>query len=160
MAEQNQDDQLEYTYSSNVRIWDVALETNRRRWTIGRSGERGSGISVLAARHDDDDLISSQDHFQESSRGSYKWVSPGGYSFNEIATVEYSFKNFSCSFLCLFFFCLIFSLISGVRFQYPHVFLIFLLCKRSNSFQIWRFYCFRCFPFANYSLINGAHFQS
>ena len=25
-----------------------------RRWTIGRSGERGSGISVLAARHDDD----------------------------------------------------------------------------------------------------------
>ena len=28
---------------------------NRRRWMIGRSGERGSGISVLAARHDDDD---------------------------------------------------------------------------------------------------------
>ena len=24
-------------------------------WMIGRSGERGSGISVLAARHDDDD---------------------------------------------------------------------------------------------------------
>ena len=23
---------------------------------IGRSGERGSGISVLAARHDDDDI--------------------------------------------------------------------------------------------------------
>ena len=26
------------------------------RWTIGRSGERGSGISVLPARHDDDDI--------------------------------------------------------------------------------------------------------
>ena len=26
-----------------------------RRWTIGRSGERRSGISVPAARHDDDD---------------------------------------------------------------------------------------------------------
>ena len=26
-----------------------------RRWTIGRSGERGSGISVLPARYDDDD---------------------------------------------------------------------------------------------------------
>ena len=25
-----------------------------RRWTIGKSGERGSGISVLPARHDDD----------------------------------------------------------------------------------------------------------
>ena len=25
------------------------------RWTIGRSGERGSGISVLPARYDDDD---------------------------------------------------------------------------------------------------------
>ena len=33
----------------------IALKTCRRRWTIGRSGERGSGISVLAARHDDDD---------------------------------------------------------------------------------------------------------
>ena len=33
----------------------VTLRTCRRRWMIGRSGERGSGISVLAARHDDDD---------------------------------------------------------------------------------------------------------
>ena len=55
MAEQNQDDQLEHTYSSYVRIRDVALKTYRRRWTIGRSGERESRISVLAAWHDDDD---------------------------------------------------------------------------------------------------------
>ena len=47
------DDQLEHTYSSYVRIRDVALKTCQRRWTIGRSGERGSGISVLVARHDD-----------------------------------------------------------------------------------------------------------
>ena len=55
MAKQKQDDLLEHTYSSYVRIRDVALKTCLRRWTIGRSGERGSGISVLAARHDDDD---------------------------------------------------------------------------------------------------------
>ena len=55
MAEQKQNDKLEHTYSSCVRIWDIALKTCQRRWTIGRSGERGSGISVLAARHDDDD---------------------------------------------------------------------------------------------------------
>ena len=55
MAGQKQDDQLEHTFSSYVRIRDVALKTYQRRWTIGRSGERGSGISVLAARHDDDD---------------------------------------------------------------------------------------------------------
>ena len=55
MAGQKQDGQLEHTYSSSVRIRDVALKTCQRRWTIGRSGERGSGISVLAARHDDDD---------------------------------------------------------------------------------------------------------
>ena len=55
MAEQKQGDQLEPTYSSSVRIQDVALRTCQKRWTIGRSGERGSGISVLAARHDDDD---------------------------------------------------------------------------------------------------------
>ena len=55
MAVQKQDDQLEHTYSSYVRIRDVALKTYQKRWTIGRSGERESGISVLAARHDDDD---------------------------------------------------------------------------------------------------------
>ena len=55
MTEQKQDDQLEHTFSSFVRIWDVALKICQRRLTIGRSGERGSGISVLAARHDDDD---------------------------------------------------------------------------------------------------------
>ena len=42
------------TYSNYVRTQDVTLKTCRRRWMIGRSGERGSGISVLAARHDDD----------------------------------------------------------------------------------------------------------
>ena len=55
MAKQKQDDQLEYTYNSYVRIRDVALKTCQKRWMIERSGERGSGISVLAARHDDDD---------------------------------------------------------------------------------------------------------
>ena len=55
MAELNQDDQLEHTYSSCVGIRDVARKTCQRRWTIGKSGERGSGIFVLAARHDEDD---------------------------------------------------------------------------------------------------------
>ena len=58
MAKQKQDDQLEHTYSSYVRIWDVALKTCQKRWMIGRSGERGSGISVLAAQHDDDECWS------------------------------------------------------------------------------------------------------
>ena len=57
MAEQKQNDQLEHTYSRSVRIRDVALKTCRRRWTIGRSGERGSRISVQAERDDDDDDI-------------------------------------------------------------------------------------------------------
>ena len=55
MAQQKQDDQPELTYSSYVRTRDVTQKTCRRRWMIGRSGERGSGISVRAARHDDDD---------------------------------------------------------------------------------------------------------
>ena len=41
------------TFSSCVRIQDVVLKTCLGRWTIGRSGERGSGISVLPARYDD-----------------------------------------------------------------------------------------------------------
>ena len=56
MAEQKQDDHLEHTYSSYVRIRDVALKTYQRRWTIGRSGEGGSETSVLAAWHDDDEV--------------------------------------------------------------------------------------------------------
>ena len=55
MAAQKQDDQHERTFSSYVRIRDVVLKTYLGRWTIGRSGERGSGISMLPARYDDDD---------------------------------------------------------------------------------------------------------
>ena len=55
MAVQKQDDQHEHTFSSYVRIRDAVLKTYLGRWKIGRSGERGSGISVLPARYDDDD---------------------------------------------------------------------------------------------------------
>ena len=55
MLERKQDDQLEPTYRSSVRIRCVAQRTCRRRWTIGRGGDRGSGISMPMARHDDDD---------------------------------------------------------------------------------------------------------
>ena len=54
MNEQRQDDQLEPIYSSSVPIRYVALKTYRKQWTIGRGGKRGSGISVLIARHDDE----------------------------------------------------------------------------------------------------------
>ena len=47
--------QHEHTFSNYVRLRDVVLKTCRRRWSIGKSGERGSGISVLPAQHDDDD---------------------------------------------------------------------------------------------------------
>ncbi len=56
-AVQKQDDQHEHTFSNYERIQDVVLKTCLRRLTIGKSGERGSGISVLPARHDDDDVI-------------------------------------------------------------------------------------------------------
>ena len=55
MDEQRQDDQLEPTYSSSVPIWDVALKTSWKQWMIEKGGEKGSGISMLMARHDDDD---------------------------------------------------------------------------------------------------------
>ena len=45
----------QHIYGIYVRIRDVALKTCQRRWTTGKSGEWGSGVSVLAARHDDDD---------------------------------------------------------------------------------------------------------
>ena len=59
------------TYSSYVMIRDVTLKTRRRRWMIGRRGERGSGISVLAARNDDDDD-------DDDIRYRYKYCEMGG----------------------------------------------------------------------------------
>ncbi len=59
MAAQKQDDQLERTFSSYVRIQVVVLKTYLVQRTIGRSSERGSGISVLPARDDDDDDVNS-----------------------------------------------------------------------------------------------------
>ena len=55
MDKQKQDDQLGPTYNSSVPMQDVTLKTYRKRWMIERGGRRGSGISVLMARHDDDD---------------------------------------------------------------------------------------------------------
>ena len=55
MDEQRQDDQLEPTYSSSVPIRVVALRTHWKQWKIGRGGERGSGIFMLIARHEDED---------------------------------------------------------------------------------------------------------
>ena len=57
MDKQRQDDQLEPTYSDSVPIQDVALRTCWKQQMIEKGGERGSGMSVLMARHDDyDDL--------------------------------------------------------------------------------------------------------
>ena len=54
MDEQRQGDQLEHTYSSSVPIRDVAPRIYRKQWTIEMCGERGSGISVLIERREDD----------------------------------------------------------------------------------------------------------
>ena len=44
-------------YTAALWIRGVVLGTCRRQWTIWRDGERGSGISMLMARQDDDDDI-------------------------------------------------------------------------------------------------------
>ena len=56
MDEQRQDGHLEPIYNNSVPIQDVALKTCRKRWPIEKGGGRGSGISVLAVQHDDDDI--------------------------------------------------------------------------------------------------------
>ena len=61
MTVQKQDDQHEHTFSNYVRIQDVVQKTFLRGWTIGKSGKRGSGISVLPARYDDDDEYTKND---------------------------------------------------------------------------------------------------
>ena len=65
MDEQRQDDELEPIYKNSVPIQDVALKTSQERWTIETGSERGSGRSVLAARHDD--ICSSPTHRRVNS---------------------------------------------------------------------------------------------
>ena len=55
MAVQKRDDQHENTFNNYVMIRDVVRRPAWGDERIGKSGERGSGISVLTARHDDDD---------------------------------------------------------------------------------------------------------
>ena len=61
--EQRQGDQLEPPHNSSEPIQDVDLKTYRERWMIKTGGERGSGRSVLAARHDDDFYLFKKFHF-------------------------------------------------------------------------------------------------
>ena len=55
MDEKKRVDQPKSTYNGSVPIRDEDPKTCRKQWTIGRCGERGFGISVLMARHDEDD---------------------------------------------------------------------------------------------------------
>ena len=68
MHQQTQDDQIEPTCSSSVQIRGVDLKTCRKQWAIVKGGEKVSGISMLMARHDENDDISSVSsaslHFQ------------------------------------------------------------------------------------------------
>ena len=108
IAEEKQDDQLEHTYSSYVRIRDVALKTCRRRLTIGRSGERGSRISVQAARHDDNEDDDESKLTEKECKGSHNclgkvthresckrmnlWILFCGYTYGYIHKTESTLK--------------------------------------------------------------------
>ena len=83
MAKQKQDDQPELTYSSYVRTQDVTQKTCRRQWTIGKSGKRGSRISVLAARLDDDD---------DDNKG-YFWMEFLGLQYTKLCMITLPFLN-------------------------------------------------------------------
>ena len=104
MAEQKQGDQLEHTYIRYVRIRDVALKTRQKRWTIGKSGKRGSGISVLAARHDDvDDYDDNYNSFLirgiTSLSGRYvalRTVGIFSFAFNRNYTIKSSPVGWDC----------------------------------------------------------------
>ena len=114
MAVQKQDDQHKHTFSSYVRIRDVVLKTYLRRWTIGRSGERGSGISVLPARHNDDN--------DDQPTG-------------QLIFFLFLFFSFSVSFLSFLFFILSFFFFSCFI---SH----FLLFSTFLSFNFWIFFFF------------------
>ena len=71
MAGKKQEDKHEHIFSSYEWIKDIALKTCQMWWTIGKSGERGSGISLRVARQDDDD---DDDDFRNIGHITFKWV--------------------------------------------------------------------------------------
>ena len=97
MAEQNQDDQYEHTFSNYVRIRDVVQKTCQRRWTIGKSGERGSGISVLPARHDDDDWNMCHCFYLESGIGKIVSTLNCIFFFDSTTLTKCHFFSFNAS---------------------------------------------------------------
>ena len=55
MDTQVYDNQQEFIYNSSVQTQDVGWKTCCKQWMIETIGERGSGKSMLAAQHNDDD---------------------------------------------------------------------------------------------------------
>ena len=105
MAVQKQDDHHEHTFSSYVRIRDVVLKTYLGRWTIGRSGERGSRISVLPARYDDDDQSENINTAEENEYNLIPAVNVskvGGWSVSVIFVHVYiCFYVWMCMLVCV-----------------------------------------------------------
>ena len=102
MAEQKQCDHCEHTYSRYVRIRDVDWKTCRRRWMIGGSGERGSGISVLATRHDDDEIWRSLDLFRYL--GLLIYEDPILFTYSKVVnihTIEWTSMHSMCIYFLL-----------------------------------------------------------
>ena len=52
---QRQEDLLESIYDSFMLIQDITWKTSWEQGTIETGGEKGSGRSMLAAQHDNDD---------------------------------------------------------------------------------------------------------
>ena len=122
-----------------MRIRDVALKTCQRRWTIGRSGERWSGISVTAARHDDDSLISffsfSLSLLVYFKNGSLYLTRGTGQVFIRLMCFKVWFQIAFFAFLGILFFLIFFYLCLMVCFQYFCVLVIFFFFFPN----FWRF---------------------
>ena len=55
----------------------VALRTWQKRWTIGRGGKTGSGLSVLMAWQDDDECICPTPYITSRMQHKVKWSTVG-----------------------------------------------------------------------------------
>ena len=156
-----------------MRIWDVALKTCQRRWTIGRSDERGLGISVLAAGHDDDDddfmkvLGASEipSHFNrhqcrakgthESDNGSTIPLIPYHFFFliwrlEPARTVCFLLKVTSYLFLFICLFIFIYSFFDlWICNCYREHYRLISCYARIMLFQIENRYCYRFYPEKN-----------
>ena len=113
----------------------VQKQDDRHEHTIGKTGERGSGISVLPARHDDDDddlvwhtsLWLVKETAVSKGHPSQQWRQPWLLNFNGLAGTSAGFGHMPMNY---------FAILGGFGVFFPQFYFLFFYIALSLSIYL------------------------